>query len=122
MTRETRSPCPISSALDLIGDRWTLVILRDLLNGKTQFSEFLESPERITTSVLAARLRVMEEDGLVVRTPYQVRPKRFAYAPTDKGRGLLPVLQELCRWSNRHLPGTWTAPAAFMARMPPDAE
>ncbi len=56
MLPDPRSGCPIATTLDMIGDRWTLVILRDMINGKSRFSEFLDSPERITTSVLAARL------------------------------------------------------------------
>lgn len=113
-----RSGCPIASTLDLVGDRWTLVILRDLLNGKSKFSEFLDSPEHITTSVLTDRLAAMERDGLVERSPYQQRPTRHRYALTPRGEALLPVLQSICRWANRHVPGTWTAPPAFMARRP----
>jgi DNA-binding HxlR family transcriptional regulator len=109
-----RSGCPIATTLDLVGDRWTLVLLRDMLNGKTKFSEFLASPERITTNVLADRLLKMEAAGLVEKRPYQTRPERFAYALTPKGRGLHPVVREMCRWANEHVPGTWTPPDSFM--------
>lgn len=112
--RPARSDCPIATTLDLVGDRWTLVILRDMLTGKKRFSEFLESPERITTNVLTDRLSQMEVAGLVEKTAYQQRPVRFQYELTSKGRGLLPVLQEMCRWGNRYMPGTWTPPASFM--------
>jgi len=108
-----RSPCPVSSALDLIGDKWTLVLVRDMLMGKRRFQEFLVSPERIPTNVLAARLRSMEAHGLIVRTAYQARPLRYDYALTEKGRGLAPVLRALARWANHHVPGTWTPPPAF---------
>lgn len=114
--RAQRSPCPIATTLDIVGDRWTLVVLRDMLTGKKRFSEFLDSPERITTSVLTDRLAAMEAAGLVDRAPYRQRPARYEYALTPMGRDLLPVLQEMCRWANRHVPGTWIPPAAFMER------
>lgn len=118
MTREPRSGCPIASTLDIVGDRWTLVILRDLLNGKSRFSQFLSSPERITTNILTDRLVAMEAAGLVTKSPYQARPKRFEYKLTRRGEALLPLLQEMCHWANAHIPGTWTPPASFMARKP----
>lgn len=116
--RETRSGCPIATTLDIVGDRWTLLILRDMVNGKKRFSEFLDSPERITTNVLADRLLLMEAAGLVERTPYQLRPKRFDYVLTNKGAGLLPVLQSICRWANAFMPETWTPPTHFMTLEP----
>jgi len=109
-----RSPCPIACSLDLIGDKWTMVILRDLLTGKSRYSQFLASPERITTNILAQRLERMEAEGLVTREPYQQRPLRHAYAVTEKGRALHPVLRELCRWGNAYIPGSWTPPDSFM--------
>ena len=112
--RPARSACPIATTLDIVGDRWTLVILRDMLTGKKRFSEFLASPERITTNVLTDRLALMEAVGLVAKTAYQQRPVRYEYAVTEMGRGLLPVLQEMCRWANRYMPETWTPPASFM--------
>jgi DNA-binding HxlR family transcriptional regulator len=110
-----RSGCPIASTLDLVGDRWSLVIVRDLINGKRRFSEFLASPERITTNVLTDRLAAMEQSGLVQRVAYQSRPPRHDYLLTDKGRALHKILQDMCRWANRHLPGTWVPPDQFMA-------
>ena len=112
------SRCPISSTLDLVGDRWTLVLLRDMVNGKKRFSEFLDGEERITTNILTDRLVLMEKGLLVKRILYQRRPPRFEYVLTEKGVGLLPVLQEICRWGNRFLPGTWKPPEAFMRRRP----
>lgn len=116
MTREPRSGCPIATTLDIVGDRWTLVILRDLLTGKSRFSQFLASPERITTNILTDRLEVMESTGLVTKAAYQDRPTRYEYTLTRKGEALLPVLQEMCRWANAYVPGTWTPPASFMKR------
>jgi DNA-binding HxlR family transcriptional regulator len=116
MTREMRSGCPIATTLDIVGDRWTLVVLRDMLTGKKRFSEFLTSPENIATNVLTNRLVLMEHAGLVTKHAYQQRPKRYEYALTKKGEGLLPVLQEMCRWANRYVPDTWVAPESFMKR------
>jgi DNA-binding HxlR family transcriptional regulator len=116
MDRAPRSGCPIATTLDIVGDRWTLVVLRDLFTGKSKFSEFLASPEKITTNILTDRLASMEGSGLVTKKAYQQHPPRFAYTLTSKGEALLPVLQAMCRWGNAHMPGTWTTPASFMAR------
>ena len=116
--RSPRSGCPIASTLDLVGDRWTLVIVRDLINGKRRFSELLASPERITTNILTDRLAAMEEAGLIARTAYQERPVRHEYSLTEKGVALWPVLHDMCRWANRYLPGTWVPPKSFMRRQP----
>lgn len=113
---ESRSSCPIATTLDILGDRWSLVIVRDMMIGKKRFAEFLDSPEAITTSVLSDRLAGLETAGLVERKPYQERPTRYEYLLTDKGRALLPVLQEICRWGNKTIPGTWVPPDSFMKR------
>ncbi len=118
--REFRSGCPIASSLELIGDRWTLVLLRDLVNGKSRFKDFLESPERIASNILTARLAAMEEDGLIQSRLYETRPKRYEYRLTKKGAALLPLLQEFCRWGEANLPARWKAPPAFMRRRPAD--
>ncbi len=110
-----RSGCPIASTLDLVGDKWSLVIVRDLLTGKRRFGEFLASPEGIPTNILASRLKRMEQAGLVSRQPYQANPPRFDYLLTGKGGELLPVLQQICVWGNVHIPGTWRPPESFMA-------
>jgi DNA-binding HxlR family transcriptional regulator len=114
--QDPRSQCPITNALDLIGDRWTMVLLRDLFTGKKRYSEFRASPEEISTNILADRLAMMEHSGLITSKPYQQRPLRLEYELTEKGTGLLPVLQELCRWGNKFLPGTFVPPASFMDR------
>ena len=114
-----RSNCPVAITLDLVGDRWTLVVLRDLLVGKTRFSQFLESPERIATNVLTDRLALMERSGLVEKTLYQARPKRYEYRLTVKGEALLPVLQDMARWANRFVPCSFPAPPDFLNRKAP---
>ena len=111
-----RSGCPIASTLDLIGDKWTLVIVRDLLTGKSQFSQFLDSPEGISTNILASRLKALERAGVVSRTLYRTRPDRYGYALTPRGEALLPVVQAICRWGNAQIDKTWTPPAWFMEK------
>jgi len=113
-----RSGCPIASTLDVVGDKWTLVIVRDMLTGKRRFNEFMAAPEGIKTNILTDRLRRLEGAGLVVRRAYQDRPRRFEYELTDSGRALLPVLQAMCRWANQHISGTWVAPRSFMEAKP----
>ena len=116
MTEYPRSPCPIASTLDILGDKWTLVVVRDLLLGKSRYGEFLNSPEGISTNILADRLKALENAGLVSKAPSGSSETRNAYTLTEKGEALLPVLQEMCRWGNRFLPGTWVPPAFFMER------
>lgn len=101
---QRRSDCPITCTLDLIGDKWTLVVLRDLLFfNKTKFDEFLESPEKISTSVLTDRLHKLERAGLIEKTPYSSHRLRMSYSPTEKGRTLEPVLNEIVRWAKRNI-------------------
>ena len=81
-----RSSCPAACALDLAGDKWTLLVVRDLLRGRDTYSKLLSSDEGIPTNILADRLRRMEEAGLIDAKPYQKHPVRYAYALTAKGR------------------------------------
>jgi DNA-binding HxlR family transcriptional regulator len=110
-----RSSCPIASTLDVVGDKWSLLIVRDLLTGKQRYKQFCDSPEGVPTNLLAARLRKLEAQGIIVKQPYQSRPVRYAYTLTPAGRALLPLLQEMSRWANTYIEGTWTPPDAFMS-------
>lgn len=101
-----RSPCPVAGALDLVGDRWTLLLLRDLLTGKTRYGQFLASPEGISTNLLADRLQRMEAAGLITAIPYSEHPVRMDYRLTPAGRALRPVVDALATWGLDHLPGT----------------
>ena len=108
-----RSPCPIAGALDLVGDRWTLLVIRDLLlYDKHRFAEFLASPERIASNILADRLDRLESCGLVERRKYADHPPREEYHLTARGRDLAPVLRELIRWGQLHVRGTAKHPPA----------
>lgn len=103
-----RSPCPVANTLDLIGDKWTLLVVRDLLLGKRTYGELLDSPERIPTNLLADRLKRLEQAGLIESAAYQDRPVRYAYTLTPKGAALGDVLQAFVRWGKAHIPGTRT--------------
>jgi len=101
-----RSSCPAAAALDLIGDRWTMLIVRDLLRGRDTYGKLAASDEGIPTNILADRLKKMEQTGLIEAKPYQQRPVRYAYALTGKGKELGDVLAALARWGKRHIKGT----------------
>ena len=101
-----RSPCPISAALDLLGDRWTLLVVRDLFAGQKRYGQFAGAREQIPTNILADRLKRLEGAGLVASQPYQDNPPRFEYSLTPRGEALRPILQSLCDWGRRHLDGT----------------
>jgi DNA-binding HxlR family transcriptional regulator len=103
-----RSPCPVANSLDIVGDKWSLLVVRDLLHGKRTYSELADSPEHIPTNILADRLKRLEASGIIGSAPYQQRPVRLAYALTPKGRDLGRVLFEFVRWGKKHVPGSMT--------------
>jgi DNA-binding HxlR family transcriptional regulator len=103
-----RSKCPISGALEVFGDRWTLLVLRDMVfYDRRYFQDFLESPEGIATKVLADRLARLEEQGLVEKRPDPADRRRSVYSLTEQGLGVIPVLLELRVWGSVHDPSTW---------------
>jgi DNA-binding HxlR family transcriptional regulator len=103
-----RSACAIANSLDIVGDKWSLLVVRDLLHGKRTYSELVNSPERIPTNILADRLKRLEDAGIIVSTLYQQRPMRYAYTLAPKGRALGDVLLAFVRWGKQHIPGTVT--------------
>src|SRR3984885_1637866 len=103
-----RSACAVANSLDIVGDKWSLLVVRDLLHGKRTYGEIANSPERIPTNILAERLKRLEAAGIIVSTPYQERPTRYAYTLTPKGRALGDVLLAFVRWGKQHIPGTVT--------------
>jgi DNA-binding HxlR family transcriptional regulator len=103
-----RSACAIANSLDVVGDKWTLLVVRDLLHGKRTYGELVNSPERIPTNILADRLKRLEAAGIIVSTPYQQHPVRYSYTLTPKGSALGDVLLAFVRWGKRHIPGTLT--------------
>lgn len=113
-----RSRCPVAVTLDTLGDKWSLVVIRDLFFGKRKFSEFLASPEGIKRNILTERLRRLERATVVARVRYQRRPDRYEYRLTRKGADLLPVLQAIVGWAGANVPGVWTPPAEMLAARP----
>lgn len=106
-TPQRRSDCPIACTLDLIGDRWTLLIIRDMLFfGKQRFEEFLESPEGISTNILTSRLKSLEQLGLVEKQLYSNHSRRMNYQLTERGQSLRPVLRTMIAWGLKHIPET----------------
>ena len=105
-----RSACAIACALDVIGDKWTLLIIRDLFLGRSRYGEFLNAGEGIPTNILTHRLRRLEEAGLVERKLAPRPRSRYAYRLTRKGRRLGPVLLALRKWGLSEIPGTRLAP------------
>ena len=103
-----RSPCAVANSLDILGDKWSLLVVRDLLHGKRTYGELAQSPEGIPTNILAERLKRLEATGIITRAPYQERPLRHAYTLTPKGRALGEVLLAFVRWGKQHIPGTVT--------------
>lgn len=95
-------PCPVARTLDLIGDRWTLLIIRDLFLGKTRFSAFRRSRPAPPPKLLSQRLLRLEQHGLVERVVYSERPLRAEYRLTPKGRTLSPVMAALAAWGLEH--------------------
>lgn len=115
-----RSTCPISSALDLLGDKWSLLVMRDVLfRGKCHYREFLASEERIATNILADRLARLEAAGLLERSGDDPRSGKQTYRATDKGKDLIPLLLETIRWSAGHDPQV-TVPPALLAELDRD--
>jgi DNA-binding HxlR family transcriptional regulator len=103
-----RSACAIANSLDIVGDKWTLLVVRDLLHGKHTYGELQLSPERIPTNILADRLKRLESTGIITSAAYQQRPVRYSYTLTAKGRALGEVLLAFVRWGKQHIPGTVT--------------
>jgi DNA-binding HxlR family transcriptional regulator len=103
MPKRYDQACPVAKSLELIGDRWTLLIVRDLLHGACRFQDFQTSLKGIAPTVLSDRLKLMEEHGLVERRFYSDHPPRAEYLLTDKGRELGVVVGALAVWGSRHV-------------------
>jgi DNA-binding HxlR family transcriptional regulator len=103
MARKYDLECPIAITLDIIGDRWAILILRDLfLHDARRFQDFEETLPGLTPSVLSARLKSLEGDGIIATRIYEVRPPRLEYFLTPKGRTLGPILRAMKSWGEKH--------------------
>jgi len=105
-----RSPCPVANVLDLFGDKWSLLVVRDLVLGKIRYGEFAQSMEKIPSNILADRLKRLEAAGVVAKTVYCAKPLRHQYELTEKGRDLVPVLEAMVDWAAKHVPGVRVFP------------
>ena len=105
-----RQFCPVAEAARLLGDKWTLIVLRDLADGPRRFKDLEQSGEGVSPSVLASRLRDLEEQGLITRTSYNEIPPRVEYNLTPKGCAALDVVAALRAFGERWLTPTSTSP------------
>ena len=103
---EFRSRCSIARSLEILGDKWTLLVVRDLMwHGKHTFQELQNSEEHLPPNLLSQRLKRLMDWKLVEREAYQDRPTRYRYTLTDRGRALEPALLQIMRWGHTHLGG-----------------
>ena len=120
-TTRRRSDCPISVSLELFGDRWTLLVIRDLMfKDRREFRDFLGAEERVASNVLADRLKRLIAAGVVTRAPHPDDARRALYRLTEKGVDLAPVLIEIVLWAAQH--ERTSAPAEELAQMREDRE
>lgn len=101
-----RSICPITNALDFLGDKWSLIIIRDLILGKRTYGDFLSSPEGIPTNILAERLKRLLANGIITKQAYQDKPVRYIYILSKKGEDLAPILEAIALWGLKYIKGT----------------
>ncbi len=120
--RKYRSHCPVNFAQEIFGDKWSLLIIRDLMfKGKKHYSEFLSSDEKISTNILANRLEKLEADGLITKAIDNENNSKNIYGLTPKGIDLLPMLLEMIVWSAKYDDETGT-PAEFIQKFEDDKE
>ncbi len=104
MRQDFRCNCPFTTALDVLGDKWMLVIVKQMLiEGKETFKDFIEADEAIATNILSSKLKFLEEVGVIIKTKRPDNKKTNHYLLTEKGLALTPVLLELATWSDKYL-------------------
>lgn len=119
---EKRSDCPINFALETFGDKWSLLIVRDIVfHGKRTYGEFLESREGIATNILADRLALLQREDILSRMPHPTDKRKEIFILTEKGLDLIPVLLQIEAWSARHDPKT-DAPQELVSRIEKDVK
>ena len=113
MKQRTQSKCPICYSLDMFGDKWTLLIMRDMLiHGKRYYRDFLKGGEGIATNILADRLKAMAESGLIAKADDPAHAGQATYAPTAKAEALRPILDAMAAWALRFGPDRLVAPTS----------
>ena len=119
-TTSYRSGCPLASALDIVGDKWSLIVMRGFFVGNSRYGDFLKAPEAISTNILADRLKLLECSGIIERYADASGSAHSRYRLTRKGADLLPVLQALALWGAHHIPDRWKPPPWFLKAKPKD--
>ena len=115
--QKRRSYCPINFALEIFGDKWSLLVIRDLMfMGKKSYGEFLQGEEAISTNILADRLEKLETTGVIAKTPDPENGTKVLYSLTDRGIDLLPIMTEIIVWSGKHDAKT-AAPKTFLDQL-----
>lgn len=105
-----RSFCPVACTLDVLGDRWSLLVVRDVMRGKRRYAQFLESPEGIPTNILADRLKRLAAKGVIASSRYSQHPPRVEYRLTPKGEDLRPIMRAMVEWGVQHEGGRTPPP------------
>jgi DNA-binding HxlR family transcriptional regulator len=122
-TLKKRSDCPLSFSLDIIGDKWTLLIIRDILiHGRFSFSEFARSKERIASNILTDRLSLLESSGIITKDVSPQNKSKFIYSLTQKGIDLLPAIIELMKWGAKYNADTPLPPKKVIKRYQEDRQ
>lgn len=117
MRKDKRSNCPISFGLEIFGDKWSLLILRDIFfKGAKHYREFLAAEEGIATNILASRLKLLVDQGLIAKKRDESNRRQYIYVPTKKGLELIPTLLEIVLWSANNDPET-DAPESYVKRL-----
>lgn len=114
-SQRPRSRCPVACTLDVLGDKWSLLVVRDVMRGKKRYAEFLTSPEGIPTNILAERLKRLAAKGIIKARKYSVHPPRVEYFLTPKGEDLRPVMRSMVDWGIRHAGGRTPPPVPHPA-------
>lgn len=119
-TKRNSDKCPITFALDIFGDKWSLIIMRDMFfKGKRNYGEFLRSAEKISTNILASRLSKLEAEGLITKIRDPHNAAKYIYLLTQKGKEMLPLMLEIVVWSSKYDPQP-DAPDNIIAGAPAD--
>jgi DNA-binding HxlR family transcriptional regulator len=117
-----RSSCPLACGLDLLGDKWSLLIIRDLLlTNRAEYSHFLNAGDGISTNILSDRLDQLQKDKLISKKAHPDHGKKFIYSPTSKARALTPIIIELVLWADEHIEGA-KAPRALLQKINDDKQ
>ena len=120
--KKLKSHCPMHFSLEIFGDKWSLLIVRDIaFNGKRYFGEFMDAEEGIATNILAHRLTVMEQEWIIVKEIYENKKSKYFYSLTEKGVALVPILIEIVKWGSIYDKDTASSPQ-FIGRLKNDKE